>query len=606
MFGLARTRGILQATIGVAFLATLLALVPAALFDLGPDGEARFSFFPVVLTLLDPFTRTCLGHSLAVAVVAALGARIFGVPLGRLLSRSRLAGRRLGRILFLAPIVMPPAFLALGLEGWPEWEGGLERGFQAVGSRTSQFRFFEWTWPEARGWLGWTLIGVVQGIGVVVYQLQNALDRFDRAWYDTARLAGLSDRAIWKGLVWPFVRPNVARGVKFIFTLNLVECGIPLVFDLRRSIGFQVVNLAGGSDPFPRLASLTLLTLACIAAGALFTRLWVGGRRIRGTALRGVEGSSPSWTLQRSWPTEIAVTTVLVAWWLVTWLPIAGLARLALRDETVHGTVFAAGANLASRVGSELREPGTIRLLTNSLIVGLAGAVALLILDGLKPSRPGRGSKALASLLGRLRLMPPLLLGVAALALPRFLELAARGLQGVSPSSGLAGCLSRLAAMMDPAGFPLCLLLYAVCLDFARLTWPRVVLTRGERVLNRDRADAARLAGVRVPGGARRAEAGLGRIRWVVRGGLVAVVAATSLSPAILLSPTAEGRTITPGIVRLIAGSPGHRAQAATLAFLLGVVLLIVWIVAVLLLDHPRRGRFRGICRGCDLDERRM
>ena len=53
----AATRGV----VGLLTVLPALALVVAVLVDLGPDGEPRFSLFPIALLAFDPFAWTCGG-----------------------------------------------------------------------------------------------------------------------------------------------------------------------------------------------------------------------------------------------------------------------------------------------------------------------------------------------------------------------------------------------------------------------------------------------------------------------------------------------------------------------------------------------------------------
>jgi ABC-type Fe3+ transport system permease subunit len=587
MVALAGLRRILRITVGIGFAAALLALPTAALFDLGPDGEARFSFFPLVLTVFDPFIRTCVGQSLAVAITVAIGSRLLGVPLGRIVCRSRFVGGRLGRILVVTPIIFPPVFMALGLEGLPELGAGAERGFRYLGRLSIHSRIFDWTWIEARGWFGWVWIGLIQGVALVVFVLRDGVDRYDRSRHDAARAAELPDGLIWRRLVWPCIRPRIARTVKLIFALSLVECGIPLVFDLRRSIGYQIVESARGPDPFPRLAAISLVALGCLAAGSLFVRLWIGPSRV---AIRPSGGSEPSPRCGIStmpWPLEIPAMLVLATWVVAAWLPLAGLARLTI------------GRNLPiGRILTDLTDPRTVQLLLNTLIVAAAAAATALLLGGLKSAGAGRTPWRGSFLMGRISILPPVILGVAVLALPRLMDLVSRtGQPGRSVAKG--------AAALDPTGFPLRLLLVAVCLDVARRTRPRGGASTREQAAARDRLDVARTLGVNPPWAWRPFRGGDG---WtgLAQLGFVAVAAGLSVAPAIVLGPTAEGRTISPGIIELAGESAESHARAGSVAFCLCVLLLVGWIAAALPAERRQTGFLRMLFRWCDLDERRQ
>lgn len=586
-----------RASAGVLLVSALLALVPAALLDVGPEGNVRFSFFPLVLTCFDPFIRHSLGHSVLIAAVVSLGSRLLGIPLGRLLFGSRLLGRRLGLALFAAPVVFPPAFLALGLLGYPELSRGIERIHPLLSRVLSGLGFIPWSREDALGWLGWTAVGMLQGVGLILLILRHGLDRFDRSWHDTARLAGLTDRQIWKGLIWPSVRPGVARGVKLLFALNLVECGIPMVLGLRRTIGFQLVEIAGEPDPFPRLAALALLTLGCLAVASLAIRLWIGRFRLVGDPSSG-QVFQPLWISPRPWYRELLSLLILVPWLVLAWSPIAGLARLVLARGGSHST------GLVELIAADLTDPLTVQALGNTLVIGLAACLVFWIVGGPgSTAASGRGRFGPMPIWG-IANVPPLLLGVACLGLARGLDLLGRTLPDAPGGSAVARGFDRVVSRLDPVGSPLVLLAMAVGLEVVRRTWPRRDLSDEGRELTRNRWDVARLMGLGVPRSARLPR-GRGLFVGLARSAFVGGVLSVSLAPAVALGPTAEGRPITPEIVGLVRQGGDSVGQAATLALLLCGLLLTGWFVAVLSAGKSGNPLSAALRRWCDLDETR-
>ena len=65
--------GIVRSVLGLLILAPVLALVAAALLDVGPAATVRFSIFPLALAVYDPLVTTSLWHSLVVAAAVAVG-----------------------------------------------------------------------------------------------------------------------------------------------------------------------------------------------------------------------------------------------------------------------------------------------------------------------------------------------------------------------------------------------------------------------------------------------------------------------------------------------------------------------------------------------------
>src|SRR5205823_12932020 len=109
--------GSVRSVLALLILAPVLAPVPAAILDLGPESEVRLSIFPLALAVFDPLVWTSLWNGLAVAGIVAVGSLLIGVQLGRIVAHRRLWGRPILAALVVAPAVVPPAFLALGLLG---------------------------------------------------------------------------------------------------------------------------------------------------------------------------------------------------------------------------------------------------------------------------------------------------------------------------------------------------------------------------------------------------------------------------------------------------------------------------------------------------------
>ena len=108
----------------------------------------------------------------------------------------------------------------------------------------------------------------------------------------------------------------------------MVEPGAPLVLGLRRTLAFQVIDVATGPNPFPRAAVWSLM------AGLLGLCGWFVFRSLgRAEILEELSGAASAADreapLVRAAPVLSAVSAVCLALWaIIVWLPIAGLVRL--------------------------------------------------------------------------------------------------------------------------------------------------------------------------------------------------------------------------------------------------------------------------------------
>ncbi|MBV8606620.1 MAG: ABC transporter permease subunit [Singulisphaera sp.] len=532
--GLGRGAGI---GLWIVVLAPALALAPAAFLDRGPGRSARPTVFPLALVTLDPVVWDCVWNSLTVATVVASGSLVAGVGLARALVRWRFRGRTPLAALALATLVIPPLFEAMGLRRLFElWRGA---GAPAA-------------WEHGWGWVGWAWVGLAGGVPLVALASATALARVEPAWEDAARLAGASRLWTWWRLTWPIVRPSAAGAAGVVFTLTLAEPGAPLILGLRRTLGFQIVEAALGPDPAPRAAVLALAAVVLATAARVLLRRW-GGRPAAGLSNLPVARTEAA-----RWPRALGLNLMLGSWALLAWLPALVVMSSALApDPTAPPTVARPSAGAFLR---RLSEPPAGRLIANSVALGLAVvAIDLALARALTAGRQGGGLATTAWPVA----MPPLALGVGGLALPGLLQMGADALRAAGGREALARGLGVIADGLDPGRTP-GVLLVAVAAA-ARLPMLARAIEAGRQRSRRAPVEAALLLGATAGEARRVASAGwLGATPGALA--LTLALAATDLAPALVLCPSIESRTMTPGAL-ILADEPGDgRPRAAALA----------------------------------------
>ena len=212
--------------LGLILLAPVLALLPAAVLDIGPRPESRtrFSVFPLALAALDPLIWTSLWNSVAAAVIVAVGSLVIGVALGGVVARFRFWGRPVLSASITAPAVVAPALFALGLLGLFDPSGPRGLG-SVVDSIVRADGYSARMWP----WLVWVWAALIQGVALVVLTTRSAYGRLQPFGQDAARLAGARPPRVWWTLTWPTLRPSVVSAVYLVFMINLADPGVPLV-----------------------------------------------------------------------------------------------------------------------------------------------------------------------------------------------------------------------------------------------------------------------------------------------------------------------------------------------------------------------------------------
>ncbi|MFO0951744.1 MAG: hypothetical protein U0835_11465 [Isosphaeraceae bacterium] len=420
----------------------------------------------------------------------------------------------------------------------------------------------EGTFPGSLvGWGLWVWAAVVWASPWRRLAAATGLRRIEPVWEDAARLAGLSRRAAWQRLVWPHVRPPLARLLGLVFGLTLLDPGPGLILGLRRTLGYQIVHSAQDSGSPGQLTRAVVLagfgTLLAFA-GRFLLNAW-GGREPDRSAGETAPIPAPA---RASWRRATACLAVPLGLAVLTWLPLLTLARASLEGQ---------GGWSASAYAGVFQDLLTRQALVGSAVLCVSVAcldlVAARALGRLTRSRP-RLSRLTSALLG----VPPLAIGVGALAIPGLLSMAAEGAEGLAGPSSFAAtaaeAMRALGDLLDPDRTPWVVLVLGVSAARLRALWKTA-----EDRLRREHAaprEAAELLGLSQRTARRLARGGLPLPSPASV--LTGVLAATSLAPALVLAPTAETRPVGPALVDL-ADRPGD-APARASALALGVVLL--------------------------------
>lgn len=513
------SNGLARVALGVLIVLPWLGLIGTA---------AGGPIFPVALVGLDPFVWACAGNSVAVAGGVAIGSMVIGVALARITTRWRFWGRVPLAAVACSAMVVPPACGAIGLGRWLERSGMTGLG---PGSPTG--------WG---GWLALVWLGLASGVPWVALRTGRVLARIEPAWEDIARSEGATRWRVWWTLLWPIARPASARAAATVFTLALVEPGVPWVLGLRRTLAFQITEAATSPQGATRAATLVFLAIVPAMLGRGLFRAWGRSspmnlperRVVRPRRAASARASVFAW--------------LLGVWCLIAWLPTFGL-------------VLAAAESPSNAWIGLVRDAEAVDCLGNSIVVGLAVGLATLGIALSLTARP----KTVVDTLDGLRGLPPLAIGVGMLLVPvALLAIAAR-----VESSDTGGPLTAIAALFDPITSPWVVL--ALALIAVRLPLVVRVASSTSRVPNAAWREVAWTLGAT----RRRAWWTIAAPRlWPARWRLLlltTVLAATDSGAALVLAPTSANRTLGPGVVLRAAETGGLSGAAALAACLVAV-----------------------------------
>jgi len=289
--------GVIGVVVGVPLLALLLELAAAPAGALATVGS----------TLGAPALWALLARSLALAAAVTLVALALGVPLGVLLGRTDVPGRRWALALHAFPMFVPPFLLALG------WFHLLGQSGLVGTPGTARVLF------SAAGVVG--VLGLAFA-PVVTTLTALALQAVDPGLEEAARVVAPPGRVLTRILL-PVAWPAVALALLVVFALAFSELGVPMFLRVRAYPAAVFARL-GGFAYAPGEAVALVLPLGAVTLALLgLERRALGERPFAVLGLRGAE-RAPLPLGRRRWAAAGAC-------WGAALVGVAPLAALALR-----------------------------------------------------------------------------------------------------------------------------------------------------------------------------------------------------------------------------------------------------------------------------------
>ncbi|WP_152054066.1 hypothetical protein [Tautonia marina] len=500
-------------------IAPVIGLALASIFAVEPADDLRATVVHWGLTLSDPFARDCLGHSLAITVVVVALATLTGITLARIAWGCRGWRRAIPLTLIRLGAGCHPFVMAMA------WMMVLSRLDPSIRS------FPRWEWLDGdRG--RWLLLGLAQfgfASAWIAWWTGRALDRIGPQWQRVASISGAGRGWVWRTSIWPLVRPTVARVSASVFAVLLIEPGAPLVLGLRQTLGAQIVGslwMTSRNDA-PRAAILTALALVLSLLVRLALKRWGGPDHLASLPRSSSDPAEPivPWGRFRSFAAVVA----LIGWAAITLGPAVALAIECFRSPQV----LAGSATAAQAIWRELAP-----LLGGALALG--GASTFLAMTLAWPLSAFRRTGSAVSLLNA---VPPLAIGVGLLGIWQMAR--SWTSTGADP---VGAVLPTLGLWLDPYRFPWLLVSWGTALVL--LPWA-VEAARSARSLDATALqEEARVAGRRLAFSRTLLFLPIALRRCVVPALGMVLLAASGLSPALVLTPLEPFRPVAAWVVR--------------------------------------------------------
>ena len=324
-----------------------------------------------ILGGLEVFTSSrpwvLLTRSLALSGAVVGGALLLGTPMGLLLARTDIAGRRTLLFVHAFPMFLPPFLLALG---WFYLFG--RQGF--LGGETSASLLFH---P-----LGYVVILSLTFAPVVTALVALGLWNLDPSLEEAARVVARPGR-VATGILLPAGLPSIALAGILVFALSFSELGVPMFLRLE-VYPAAVFSRLGGIDYDPGEAFLLALPLVPVALAMVALERRLFSRRpfdVLGLRNRG----------RQPLPLGAWRGVLSAACWGLTVLSLLPIAALAMRAGTGGGFAqvgrWVGGSLVNSLLGAGLAATGIVgigavlghgcaRRLSGARIFDLVGIVA--------------------------------------------------------------------------------------------------------------------------------------------------------------------------------------------------------------------------------------
>lgn len=239
------------------------------------DGKATLANFETLATdpaFLDPMLTTVL-----IATSVGLLCALIAAPMGWLVARSDMPGRRIVRLLVMASLVTPPFLGAIAWELLAAPNSGLLN--QAWRALTGA--------PQDEALLNiYSLAGVIFVITCYTFPyvfilIANALDRIPGELEDASSMLGGTASVTARRITIPLALPAIVAGVLIAFLQALNLFGSPAI--LAIPAGFHTMTTKIWSlfqfPPKPELAAAAALPLLFLTVGLLRAQSAVLGRR---------------------------------------------------------------------------------------------------------------------------------------------------------------------------------------------------------------------------------------------------------------------------------------------------------------------------------------
>ncbi len=229
-----------------------------------------------------PYYFSTLQHSFAVSITTTFFALLIGIPMGYVVSRYNIPGKKILNAMVIISLLSPPF---IGAYSWIILLG--RNGFI-----TNIVRHIGIEMPTIYGFNGLILVFTLKLFPFIYMYVQGALSSFDSSLEEAAENLGVSGFKKLITVTFPLIMPTITSGAVIVFMTSLADLGTPMLI----GEGYKVLPLLVYEEYMSELggnatvaSTLSVIIIICSLSVLLIQKLMISKKSYFMSGLRPPE-----------------------------------------------------------------------------------------------------------------------------------------------------------------------------------------------------------------------------------------------------------------------------------------------------------------------------
>ncbi len=229
-----------------------------------------------------PYYFSTLKHSFAVSITTTFFALLIGIPMGYVVSRYNIPGKKILNAMVIISLLSPPF---IGAYSWIILLG--RNGFI-----TNIVRHIGIEMPTIYGFNGLILVFTLKLFPFIYMYVQGALSSFDSSLEEAAENLGVSGFKKLVTVTFPLIMPTITSGAVIVFMTSLADLGTPMLI----GEGYKVLPLLVYEEYMSELggnatvaSTLSVIIIICSLSVLLIQKVMISKKSYFMSGLRPPE-----------------------------------------------------------------------------------------------------------------------------------------------------------------------------------------------------------------------------------------------------------------------------------------------------------------------------